>query len=379
MYPQGTSQMQKMYYSDYPYGAPSTSGYSQPVNRGAYWRGQDGKVWVAGSNGTNSAGNWDANTESYWGGKGYNLISDPNASGNQTPDNTQISGYGSYGTGGGGSSAPAYNPAEDVALIDNLISRYQDSINRIGNQRTIGEGNIESSYKAGLTNLTNQRTTAQGAYDTQKAETGQDFANTRSRIGQEAGNQTNAMRRLLGSIGAGRSTAARDLTPYAAGLQASTRFGDVQQDFARNQSKLDTSWNTTKRGLDDEEAYLGTEKTNKLNQLYSGLNQTEAELQGQIADQRMRRSQVLGGNAAQAIKDAQPYQSRISELLNQIDNYGRLAVAGPKSIQYQRPDLEKYNYSKFDAPTLAGDQRASYVSPFARLLQKRDEEERVGY
>lgn len=293
-------------------------------------------------------------------------------------DNTQISGYGSYGTGGG-SSAPAYNPAEDVALIDNLISRYQDSINRIGNQRTIGEGNIESSYQAGLTNLQNQRTQAQQGYDTQKAETGQDFANTRSRIGQEAGNQTNAMRRLLGSIGAGRSTAARELVPYAAGLQASTRFGDVQQDFARNQSKLDTSWNTTKRELDDEEAYLGTEKTNKLNQLYSGLNQTEAELQGQIAEQRMRRSQVLGGNAAQAIKDAQPYQSKISELLNQIDNYGRLSVAAPKAIQYSRPDLAQYDYSKFDAPTLAGDPRASYVSPFARLLQKRDEEEMVGY
>jgi len=291
----------------------------------------------------------------------------------QGTDNTQISGS-NYGTSSG-SSAPAYNPAEDAALIDNLISRYQDSINRIGSQRTIGEGNINSSYQAGLTNLQNQRTTAQGAYDTQKAETGQDFANTRSRIGQEAGNQTNAMRRLLGSIGAGRSTAARELTPYAAGLQASTRFGDVQQDFARNQSKLDTSWNTTKRGLDDEEAYLGTEKTNKLNQLNSGLAQTEAELQGQIADKQMRRSQIMGGNAAQAIKDAQPYQSRISELLNQIDNYGRLSVAAPKAIQYSRPDLQQYDYSKFDAPTLAGDQRASYVSPFARLLQKRDEEE----
>jgi len=290
------------------------------------------------------------------------------------------SNYGtSYGTSGSGSSAPAYNPAEDVALIDNLISRYQDSINRIGSQRTIGEGNINSSYQAGLTNLQNQRTQAQQGYDTQKAETGQDFANTRSRIGQEAGNQTNAMRRLLGSIGAGRSTAARELTPYAAGLQASTRFGDVQNTFARNQNKLDTSWNSTKRSLDDEEKYLGTEKQNKLNQLYSGLNQTEAELQGQIADQVFRKRQVMGGNAAQAIGDAQPYRNRINQLLGEIDNYGRLSVAAPKAIQYSRPDLAQYDYSKFDAPTLTGDPRASYVSPFARLLQKRDDEERTVY
>jgi hypothetical protein len=272
---------------------------------------------------------------------------------------------------------PSYSQ-DDINLIDHLIGRYQDSINRIGSQRTIGEENINNSYNAGITSLGNQRTAAKGAHDTQVAETGQDYVNTRSKIGREAGNQTNAMRRLLGSIGAGRSTAARELTPYAAGLQASSRFGDVQQDFARNQSKLDTTWNSTRQGFDDEEAYLGTEKTNKLNQLNSGLAQTEADLQGSIADQVFRKQQVMGGNAAQAIKDASPYQSRISELLNQIDNYGRLSVAQPKEIQYQRPDLEKYNYSRFDAPTLSGDQRGSYISPYARLL-KRDEEKKLSY
>jgi hypothetical protein len=303
----------------------------------------------------------------------------------QGTDNTQIGGTGggtSYGSSSGGGSsapaAPAYDP-QQVALIDDLIVRYQDSINRIGNQRSIGEGNINSSYQAGVTNLQNQRTQAQQGYDTQKTETGQDFANTRAQIGQEAGNQTNAMRRLLGSIGAGRSTAARELTPYAAGLQASTRFGDVQNTFARNQNKLDTSWNSTKRSLDDEEAYLGSQKQEKLNQLYSGLSQTEAELQGQIGDQVFRKKQVMGGNATQALGDAQPYRNRINQLLGEIDNYGRLSVAAPKSVQYARPDLAQYDYSKFDAPTLTGDTRASYVSPFARLLQKRDEEEKLSY
>lgn len=326
-------------------------------------------------NPANSFPSWGTGNKPGGGGGGNGWGTDTGGGG--TPDQTQVSGT-YYRSGSSAPAAPAYDP-QQIALIDDLISRYQDSINLIGNQRTIGEGNINSSYQAGLTNLQNQRTQAQQGYDTQKAETGQDFANTRSRIGQEAGNQTNAMRRLLGSIGAGRSTAARELVPYAAGLQASTRFGDVQQDFARNQSKLDTSWNTTKRGLDDEEAYLGTEKTNKLNQLYSGLNQTEAELQGQIADQVFRKRQVMGGNAAQAIGDAQPYRNRINQLLGEIDNYNKLSVAAPKAIQYSRPDLAQYDYSKFDAPTLTGDPRASYVSPFARLLQKRDDEERTVY
>lgn len=82
-----------------PYNIPSS---------GSFWRGRDGNVWVAGSQGTNSAGRWDANTARYWTGKNYMQISDPSGGGGGGGGGAPA---GSYGGGGGGGAAPVLNEA----------------------------------------------------------------------------------------------------------------------------------------------------------------------------------------------------------------------------------------------------------------------------
>lgn len=374
MYPQGNAALQQLYNTGYP--TSYSSSYSTPVNRGSYWRGQDGQVWVAGSNGTNSAGNWDANTESYWKSKGYNLISDPNASGNQTQIDNGSTYYGGGGTGGGAPAAPKYNQ-QDLDLLDLQRGNYESALSRIANQRTIGEGNINSSYTAGDTALRNQRTTAEGNYNTQKARSGQDYVNSRSAIGSQAGNQLNSIRRILGANGAGWSSAYSKLAPYAAALQASQRFGDVQSTFDRNQSDMDNAWTATQNDFTTQKANLDADKQNKLNELYAGLGQRETEINNSLSDLALRREQLIGG--ANVMGAIQPYQSRIQQLLGEIDNYGKLSIAQPKAISYANPDLADYNYSKFDQPEVGADRRASYVSPFARLLREREDKNRMGY
>lgn len=52
--------------------------WQAPLKRaGAYWVGQDGNVWVKGDQGVNSAGRYDANSDAYWGSRGYAQIADP--------------------------------------------------------------------------------------------------------------------------------------------------------------------------------------------------------------------------------------------------------------------------------------------------------------
>jgi hypothetical protein len=69
---------------------------------GRYWKGADGNVWVAGSEGTSSAGRWDANTDAYWNNLGYRRQEDPT---NPTRDisggSTSPAPSGSGGGGGG--------------------------------------------------------------------------------------------------------------------------------------------------------------------------------------------------------------------------------------------------------------------------------------
>jgi len=45
---------------------------------GAFWLGQDGKVYVKGDKGVHAAGNWDKNTADYWASRGFQAIRDPN-------------------------------------------------------------------------------------------------------------------------------------------------------------------------------------------------------------------------------------------------------------------------------------------------------------
>ena len=302
-------------------------------------------------------------------------------SGNGTPDQTPVDngstyyGGGSYG-GGSAPAAPKYNQ-QDLDLLDLQRGNYESALSRIANQRAIGEGNINSSYTAGDTALRNQRTTAEGNYNTQKARSGQDYVNSRSAIGSQAGNQLNSIRRILGANGAGWSSAYSKLAPYAAALQASQRFNQVQNTFDRNQSDMDNSWAATQNDFTTQKANLDADRQNKLNELYAGLGQRETEINNSLSDLALRREQLIGGtNVMGAI---QPYQSRIQQLLGEIDNYGKLSIAQPKAISYANPDLADYDYSKFDQPEVGADRRASYVSPFARLLREREDKNRMGY
>lgn len=95
-------------------------------NAGVYWIGTDGKVWVAGSQGTNSAGAADANTDGYWQKLGFVKIADPNPG--STPDSSSTAA--SYGFTGGGSSSGSDTSKEDAQrkALRGEIGGYRDDI-----------------------------------------------------------------------------------------------------------------------------------------------------------------------------------------------------------------------------------------------------------
>lgn len=284
------------------------------------------------------------------------------------------------GSGGNGASTPAYDPVE-LGLIDNQIGTVNSGIGRIGDQRVIGMDNILNSYIEAQNALNDQRGRAQRDYQTNKDQTGQDFTNTRSNIRSQAGQQFTGLQRLLGSMGSGRSSAAQVLAPFAVGREAATRFGDVEQDFQRNQGYLDTA------NQDSEDQYssylkqIARDRDLKKNELNAGLAENEAGLQDQLAGLQLQKQQLLGGSLDNVLAAIQPYQSRVQSLLSQIDNYGRQyknSVKATGEVKFARPDLDAYDYSQFSTPTLNGqrDPRSDYTSPLVSLLNQPDDEEK---
>ncbi len=288
--------------------------------------------------------------------------------------NGPVGGASDTGNLGSGSN---YNP-QTAALYDNQIGTAQSALGRIGNQRQIGYDNIENSYTESLNKLGVDRGIAERDYNLQKDRTGQDFTNTRANIRADAGNQFGSIQRLLGSKGAGRSSAAQILAPFAVGREAASRFGTVQDQFGRNQQSLDTNWMDTTRNFDEYGQDLNTQREQKRRELEQGINSNEASLQDQIAQLTLSKANALGTPLQTALQAIAPQQSRIQELLSSIDNLGRNyqgAVQAKGQVKFAAPELAQYNYSQFNAPQLQGggyNPQADYVSPLTSLLGKKE-------
>lgn len=282
----------------------------------------------------------------------------------------------SGGSGSGGTSEPAYNPI-DMLLIDAQIKAAQGGLGRIGDQRTTGLGNISKSFNDANTKRQNQFNAAQGKYDLTKTRNEQDYSNIRSGVRRDAGQQYTALQRLLGSAGAGRSSAAQILTPFAVGRQAAQRFGQTEDQFGRNMQDLDTSWQSTVAADAQAKRDLEDERANRESELRAGLLQSQLGFEDTLNNLRLQKTRLQGGGIDDVRSIINPYQSKIADLLSKIDGYGDLKVTATPNVKFNAPSLQDYQYSRFEAPTLQGggvDPRADYTSPFVTLLRDKEDE-----
>ena len=149
--------------------------------------------------------------------------------------------------------------------------------------------------------------------------------------------------------------------------------------FSRNSQDLDTSWNATQSASDAYKTQLEDEKKNKITELNTGLAQSQLGLNDQLYGLALNKQQLLGGNLSNVQQAVSPYQGKISDLLSQIDGYGKLAVTPTQSIGFDAPELGNYNYSRFATPTVRGQSAGAqdYLSPFVQLTSNTDDEERL--
>lgn len=145
---------------------------------------------------------------------------------------------------GGGS----YNPqaaAEAKARADE-IAKYREQervaaegLGRLDRQRDIWRGNVENNYANQLNDLENSYTQSKGAYEMNKRDSEAQNRAVRSQIMEDANNQTNSLRQMFAAGGAGDSSAAQIVAPWAVGLEASRNAGSAQDAFARDRRNQD--------------------------------------------------------------------------------------------------------------------------------------------
>ena len=145
-------------------------------------------------------------------------------------------------------SGGTYNPqaaAEAKARADE-IAKYREQervaaegLGRLDRQRDIWRGNVENNYANQLNNLENSYTQSKGAYEMNKRDSEAQNRAVRSQIMEDANNQTNSLRQMFAAGGAGDSSAAQIVAPWAVGLEASRNAGSAQDAFARDRRNQD--------------------------------------------------------------------------------------------------------------------------------------------
>jgi hypothetical protein len=328
------------------------------ANAAAAWIGQDGNLWYKSSQGTQ---NWGAadNYEFVEGGiraknfntplgegsgfaPGVDIIQDPLAPAKQPAQNGN----------GGGSAGTAQDKLDEQAYWQDQLTAADQQLGRLPGQLQTGERNIDSSYQSAYDRLLGDKATTERDYNTKKTQTREDNITAKGNIDTSVRNRNTGLQRLLGSKGAGTSSAATILAPYAAAKEGNAQRGQVSQAFGRNQQALDTAWGDYGTDWQDSANDLGTQRETQKQTLRSGIATTEAGIQEQKANAAVQKAQAGGQNYTQARNARSPYLTRINELISQIDSLGTNPTLTAKAPTYKAPELSSYDYNRGAAPTV---------------------------
>ena len=274
----------------------------------------------------------------------------------------------SSGSYSSGSTAPRVD-SNVIAQYDQGINQANAALGRLPGQESIGSENITNAYNSTLNTLLDARTTAERDYNTTKTQSTQDNIKARSNIDYSTGQKANSLQRLLGSRGAGSSSAARVAAPWAAANEGSRQRGQVADAFGRNMQSLDTNWSDYGKGWDRSRGELDQKLYQQRNDLQAQIGEKRSGLLSQLATLQAQRAAAAGGNPVAA---AQPYLDQVNALGGQIDQLGRqfaspIAISSPT---YKTPDLSAYNYEPGGAIGIGQNTSAltDTVNPYLSVL-----------
>lgn len=295
-----------------------------------------------------------------------------NASGSGQSTNYQNTGY--YGPAGaaGGGQAVLFDP-QVIGQLDQSIGILQDSMKRLGNQKSIAKGNIETQYQTKYNELKTAKKDGEKQY---KQSALQNSQNNRSNKNAILDQQSAGLRGLLSMLGASGAVGS-DLTlaGNAVASDASMKRSGASETFARNQQGLDTNWENFLRDWGTNETKLEDWRTTQRKEAEAAALAAKQDLLTRLADFRGQKAAAMGGDyasgAAGGLSDARKLSGR-------IDSLGRLNPEyDGKMPAYQAATLDSYIAPAEVQTSMAGGNAAA--NPYLALLGIQPDERKLGY
>ena len=309
-------------------------------------------------------------------------ISDPNnlqtiANTNPTYTNaaqTQLNALTGGGAGGGSGTSGVtvgVNDPATLALYGQQIQQYQQALGGLPTQLQGSQNQIQGAYTTALNQLMGAKNQATAGYNTGTTGNQQSYVTNKNSIGQNAGQSLNGLERLLGSRGAGGSSAALFGAPQAVAQQATQQRAGAGLTYGQNQSGLDQSYNSYLLGNTNDQNSIASQRDQNLNSAQQQTDSTTAGLNQQLATLQAQLAAAQGGSPTNA---AAPYLSSAQNYLNSANQLGLKTFTPTYNTNaYTAPTAASYTASQFAAPATANPNAGiinNTVSPALQSLLK---------
>lgn len=249
-------------------------------------------------------------------------------------------------------SGGSYDPraaAEAKARADE-IAKYREQervategLGRLDRQRDIWRGNVENNYAHQLNDLENSYTQSKGAYEMNKRDSEAQNRAVRSQIMEDANNQTNALRQMFAAGGAGDSSAAQIVAPWAVGLEASRNAGNAQDAFARDRRNQDLEFASATNAYNKNKKDWETNRQDALNNVDSQIESSRIDLNNRIMDARQKQKTANGQGLQSAIDQTRDLSNQISNSQNKILDLSKETPKALEKVEFKAPKLSDYS------------------------------------
>ena len=246
----------------------------------------------------------------------------------------------------------SYNPqaaAEAKARADE-IAKYREQervaaegLGRLDRQRDIWRGNVENNYANQLNDLENSYTQSKGAYEMNKRDSEAQNRAVRSQIMEDANNQTNSLRQMFAAGGAGDSSAAQIVAPWAVGLEASRNAGSAQDAFARDRRNQDMEFASATNAYNKNKKDWETNRQDALNNVDSQIESSRIDLNNRIMDARQKQKTANGQGLQSAIDQTRDLSNQISNSQNKILDLSKETPKALEKVEFKAPKLSDYS------------------------------------
>lgn len=249
-------------------------------------------------------------------------------------------------------SGGSYDPraaAEAKARADE-IAKYREQervaaegLGRLDRQRDIWRGNVENNYANQLNDLENSYTQSKGAYEMNKRDSEAQNRAVRSQIMEDANNQTNSLRQMFAAGGAGDSSAAQIVAPWAVGLEASRNAGSAQDAFARDRRNQDLELASATNAYNKNKKDWETNRQDALNNVDSQIESSRIDLNNRIMDARQKQKTASGQGLQSAIDQTRDLSNQISNSQNKILDLSKETPKALEKVEFKAPKLSDYS------------------------------------